>query len=368
MAISSSSTGLRPGVCTSTTRPTNPYLGQIIYQTDDGQMLVWNGSSWGTLNTTANGNVIINGNFDIWQRWVATSINVSAGTTAYTADRWFLSPIGATMGAVRTTNIRSGSTARYVYEITPNGVGGSTCRLGQRIEAANVPKLRGTVTFSAWIFNNTGATITPNLLIGTPSAADNFTTVTNLLTQSLQSCATSTWTRVSHTVDISGYTNLTNGLQIEIETSNHTTFGKIVRISEVQLELGSKATPFEQRPFGAELALCQRYYYRYANASGNGGGLGYITGFSATRGFGYIYIPTEMRGAITITPTGCQFDSLSLSNVGNITALTPYPSVANAANTTTLMVDCTLNAGGVAGTLYHFRVASSGSIQFSAEL
>jgi hypothetical protein len=31
-------------------------------------------------------------------------------------------------------------------------------------------------------------------------------------------------------------------------------------ISEVQLEIGSVATPFEQRPYGMELALCQRYY------------------------------------------------------------------------------------------------------------
>jgi hypothetical protein len=31
-------------------------------------------------------------------------------------------------------------------------------------------------------------------------------------------------------------------------------------ISQVQLEAGSLATPFEQRPYGMELALCQRYY------------------------------------------------------------------------------------------------------------
>lgn len=35
-----------PGVCTSTTRPTNPFEGQMIYETDTDRMLVWNGSSW----------------------------------------------------------------------------------------------------------------------------------------------------------------------------------------------------------------------------------------------------------------------------------------------------------------------------------
>lgn len=136
----------------------------------------------------------------------------------------------------------------------------------------------------------------------------------------------------------------------------------------VQIEQNYQPTPFEQRPYGVELQLCQRYYYRYSNATLNGGGLGYISGFSSTRGFGYVHIPTEMRGSITITPTSCQYDTLSLSNAGNITALSTYPTVANAANTTTLMVDCTLSAGATAGTLYHFRVASGGAIQFSAEL
>jgi len=46
MAISSNATGLRPGVCTSTTRPTNPYTGQIIFETDTGYLRVWDGSAW----------------------------------------------------------------------------------------------------------------------------------------------------------------------------------------------------------------------------------------------------------------------------------------------------------------------------------
>jgi len=46
MAISNNSTGLRPGVCTSTTRPTTPYEGQHIYETDTDLEYVWNGSAW----------------------------------------------------------------------------------------------------------------------------------------------------------------------------------------------------------------------------------------------------------------------------------------------------------------------------------
>jgi hypothetical protein len=52
MAISNNSTGLRPGVCTSTTRPTAPYEGQMIYETDTDITRFWNGSRWVSQPTT----------------------------------------------------------------------------------------------------------------------------------------------------------------------------------------------------------------------------------------------------------------------------------------------------------------------------
>ena len=36
----------KPGVCTSSTRPASPYQGQMIWQTDNSQLLVYNGSAW----------------------------------------------------------------------------------------------------------------------------------------------------------------------------------------------------------------------------------------------------------------------------------------------------------------------------------
>ena len=46
------------------------------------------------------------------------------------------------------------------------------------------------------------------------------------------------------------------------------TNGATFQITGVQLEAGSVATPFERRPYGTELALCQRYYYKVPEGAG----------------------------------------------------------------------------------------------------
>lgn len=57
---------LKPGVCTSTTRPASPYEGQTIYETDTDKTLVWTGSAWSTtsnvskLEITDSGNLFVN--------------------------------------------------------------------------------------------------------------------------------------------------------------------------------------------------------------------------------------------------------------------------------------------------------------------
>jgi len=49
MTISATSQGLRPGVCTSSNRPANPYDGMMIYETDTNLVRIWNGTAWKTL-------------------------------------------------------------------------------------------------------------------------------------------------------------------------------------------------------------------------------------------------------------------------------------------------------------------------------
>jgi hypothetical protein len=45
-SVLGASSVIKPGVCTSTTRPSVPYTGQLIYETDTASVASWNGSAW----------------------------------------------------------------------------------------------------------------------------------------------------------------------------------------------------------------------------------------------------------------------------------------------------------------------------------
>jgi hypothetical protein len=52
---------VRPGVCTSSTRPASPFEGQVIYETDTDLVQVYNGSGWkilGNLTASQTGSVL----------------------------------------------------------------------------------------------------------------------------------------------------------------------------------------------------------------------------------------------------------------------------------------------------------------------
>jgi len=59
-----------------------------------------------------------------------------------------------------------------------------------------------------------------------------------------------------------------NGVAFTDQTNLMATAGNYWQITNIQLEVGKVATPFEYRSYGQELALCQRYYYKI-NSSTN---------------------------------------------------------------------------------------------------
>jgi hypothetical protein len=132
-----------------------------------------------------------------------------------------------------------------------------------------------------------------------------------------------------------------------------------VLLTGVQWELGENATPFENRSYGTELALCQRYFYKTneTNTTGCGGLNGSMYG-TAALSFATNH-PVVMRAAPTLTRGGTS-DTMYVPNVDGAMSFTITTSniSANAA---------WFQAGGTGGGVgypCHYR----GQASWSAEL
>jgi hypothetical protein len=209
-------------------------------------------------------NRIINGGMRVSQRG---TVSVSAGSPAYTLDRWRINPTGAS------TSVTQGTVGfgNQTYALQLNGATSLTnVEVQQRIEQANCYDLLSTnVTVSFWMYTNKSTGVSgAQLSLVAPSAADNWSSQISgsATTYTIPSFAQNTATFVSYTFTTNA--NVANGLGILINTNTATVSGEWVQITGVQLEKGSTATSFDYRPYGTELQLCQRYYEKsYSMAS-----------------------------------------------------------------------------------------------------
>jgi hypothetical protein len=203
-------------------------------------------------------NECLNSTFEVWNE-TTTSVSCSAGAKTYGPEGWYVLPTGAAVTRARSTTVRTGALARYSCELV-GAASVTTVRFGTRFEAAQIPKIAREVTIQAYIYNGSGASFSPTLLLGTPGATDDFTTVTNRLTQTLQSCANAAWTLVSHTADISALTDLANGLQLDFQIpSGSLVSGDTVRVAEPQIKPQASVSPLNPESLAINQRRCERF-------------------------------------------------------------------------------------------------------------
>ena len=85
------------------------------------------------------------------------------------------------------------------------------------------------------------------------------------------------WEFITGTITLSASaTGLTLSPRISSSTAGAVSVSAndYIEFTNVQLELGKVATPFEHRSYGEELALCQRYYYLHAEGGNDFVGMG----------------------------------------------------------------------------------------------
>ena len=249
-----------------------------------------------TAQTTAGfRNAIINGGFDVWQR--STSATISADSTYYAPDRFISvwSAGGATGTWSRQSftpgiNLTLGYEPTYFSRTSATSGGASTeIGIGQRIEDVRT-FANQTVTLSFWAKADSSRTLTVlwQQRFGTGGSGNVASSTTKTLSTS--------WTRYTHTFTFSSISGKTVGTDSSVFIGTWFGAGQAsgspsLDIWGVQVEAGSVATPFEQRPIGTELALCQRYYeksYDLGTALGANTIVGAFFSGSAAPTTGYI--------------------------------------------------------------------------------
>ena len=254
-------------------------------------------------------NKFINGSFDIWQR------GTSSTSTGYLADRWYFGLSGGSATCSRQEH--SGSQAnfsgsQYYLRLA---VTSASDYLGirQRIEGADVRTLpEGQITVSFWARGHVNANLAVWMTQNFGSGGSTDVDIAQQVTPYLQNDSTFRYYSLTFTVpSISGKTiGAGSFFQISFgQGTNNSSSAWTLDISNIQVERGPVATPFEQRSIGEELARCQRYFYRHGDLNstrnyalmGNG-----MIGHNGSTDTGKIEVvaPVRMRQQPTVSVIG----------------------------------------------------------------
>jgi hypothetical protein len=263
-------------------------------------------------------NAIINGNFAIGQR--GTTFASSANNNdAYTLDHWYILSDGN--DAIDVTRETSVVPANQKYAIALDvETANKKFGIAQIIESDNCVGLTGgTVTLSfkakvsattkldnvkaavvAW--SGTADTVTSDIISAWGAEGTNPTLIANATYENTPANLSVTTSYATYSLTANIDTASTTNIIVFIWSDvTDTTAGDFLYLTDVQLEPGSVATPFERRPIRTELALCQRYYesqgitaiVMYPPVSNNAGNI------DARRC--YVTFNTTKRAAPTVT-------------------------------------------------------------------
>lgn len=247
-------------------------------------------------------NYVINSGFTFFQR----STFASQTASGYSLDRWYTAVGGTVTVTQQTTGVPVGSEycARVAYNAATSF--GNMYHAFEMLDAVKMVgktvtfsvKLRRNATFAANINITIQKNATANTMTGGTWSTIATTTVTNA---SLPTGTTSSdWysARVTAAIPNDG---TANGVRIQISESAAGASGAYYEIAQVLLEDGPVPTDYRrnQQNIQAELAACQRYYYRVTGTVGGAGQplLGQAGCFSTTSFDMYVNLPTTMRSS-----------------------------------------------------------------------
>jgi len=299
--------------------------------------LIVNDVQYPTAGALSNRNLIINGAMKVAQR--GTSVT-GVGVDDYTCcDRFkHFASVSGQAGRLTATqeNITdlAGFNKALKLQVTTSETPGSTESYGlnTRLEHQDVKKLdigtsaavpltlsfyakapTGNGVFCAGIIMPGGGSYIEEVTIGTSWSRHeiNIPATTNSVHASTQTNDTHNGMEVQITLMAGSSRNDHGNGTWEADTDNRATSNQSnffsstsnnLFITGVQLERGEKATPFEHRSYGDDLAKCHRYYYRAVDGSRDSyhaimSGSWYIT----TQLYGTIHFPTEMRAIPTLS-------------------------------------------------------------------
>jgi len=274
-------------------------------------------------------NRIINGNFALGQR-ATTFVSGANNDDAYTLDRWYILSDGN--DAIDVTRETSVVPANQKYAIALDvETANKKFGIAQIIESDNCVGLTGgTVTLSfkakvsattkldnvkaavvAW--SGTADTVTSDIISAWGAEGTNPTRIANATYENTPANLSVTTSYATYSLTASVDTASTTNIIVFIWSDvTDTTAGDFLYVTDVQLEPGSVATPFERRPIGTELALCQRYFEvgtsSWFGYAGGGTGIGAHVSYAATK-----------RAVPTVATTAFSYTNASGSTVDNNT-------------------------------------------------